>query len=97
MPIITRRLFIHGRVQGVGFRWSLNAEASALGLKGWVRNRIDGCVEAVLIGNAEAVDTLTVWAHHGPTSARVDRVTINDEPTTEKEMSCKRFEKRPTF
>ena len=97
MTPITRRLFIHGRVQGVGFRWSLNAEASALGLKGWVRNRSDGSVEAVLIGDAEAVDTLTVWAHQGPTSARVDRVTINDELIMEKEMSCKRFEKRPTF
>ena len=66
MTPTTRRLFIHGRVQGVGFRYSLNAEARALGLNGWVRNRSDGSVEALLIGSIEAVDALTVWAHHGP-------------------------------
>ena len=97
MTAVTRCLLIEGRVQGVGFRWSFMEQARELGLDGWVRNRSDGSVEAVLIGDAEAVDTLTVWAHHGPTSARVDRVTINDEPTTEKEMLCKKFEKRPTF
>ena len=96
MTPITRRLFIHGRVQGVGFRWSPNAEALALGLKGWVRNRQDGSVEALLIGSAEAVEALTVWAHHGPSSARVDRVLIRDEPTTSSEISCNKFEQRPT-
>ena len=44
-PTLTRRLMIDGRVQGVGFRWALSAEATALGLKGWVRNRRDGTVE----------------------------------------------------
>ena len=96
MTTITRRLFIDGRVQRVGFRWSLNAEAQALGLKGWVRNRSDGRVEALLIGSPEAVDQLTVWAHHGPSSARVDRVLIRDEPTTSSEISCNKFEQRPT-
>ena len=96
MTLITRRLFIHGRVQGVGFRWSLNAEARALGLKGWVRNRSDGSVEALLIGPIEAVDALTVWAHHGPSSARVDQVISRDEPTTAAEISCSKFEKLPT-
>ena len=44
-PTLTRRLMIDGRVQGVGFRWALSAEATALGLKGWVRNRRDGSVD----------------------------------------------------
>ena len=96
MTPTTRRLFIHGRVQGVGFRYSLNAEARALGLNGWVRNRSDGSVEALLIGSIEAVDALTVWAHHGPSSARVDQVISRDEPTTASETSCCKFEQRPT-
>ena len=96
MTPTTRRLFIHGRVQGVGFRYSLNAEARALGLNGWVRNRSDGSVEALLIGSIEAVDALTVWAHHGPSSARVDQVISRDEPTTTSETSCNKFEQRPT-
>ncbi len=96
MTPTTRRLFIHGRVQGVGFRYSLNAEARALGLNGWVRNRSDGSVEALLIGSIEAVDALTVWAHHGPSSARVDQVICRDEPTAASETSCCKFEQRPT-
>ena len=52
---LTRRLLIEGRVQGVGFRWALSAEATSLGLKGWVRNRQDGSVEALIHGTADAV------------------------------------------
>ena len=96
MTTVTRRLFIDGRVQRVGFRWSLNAEAQALGLKGWVRNRSDGRVEALLIGSPEAVDQLTVWAHHGPSAARVDRVLSRDEPTSAEDLASTRFEQRPT-
>ncbi len=96
MTTLTRRLIIDGRVQGVGFRWSLNAEARALGLKGWVRNRQDGSVEALLIGSPEAVDQLTVWAHHGPSAARVDRVLSRDEPTSAEDLASTRFEQRPT-
>ena len=50
--MICRRLAIHGSVQGVGFRASLAREARALGLAGWVRNRVDGSVEAVVAGDA---------------------------------------------
>ena len=75
-PTLTRRLMIDGRVQGVGFRWALSAEATALGLKGWVRNRRDGTVEALIHGTPDGVEALTVWAWHGPSSARVDRGAI---------------------
>jgi acylphosphatase len=53
--VIARRLSIAGRVQGVGYRDWLVAEAMAAGLSGWVRNRADGSVEALLAGDAEAV------------------------------------------
>jgi len=75
---VCRNLRIHGRVQGVGYRWSLSAEASRLGLSGWVRNRRDGSVEALVSGPAEAVEALLLWAHHGPSMAHVDRVVCSE-------------------
>lgn len=71
---ICRRFCIRGRVQGVGYRWSLCAEANRLGVAGWVRNRGDGSVEALVEGPREAVEALLAWAHRGPSMARVDRV-----------------------
>lgn len=97
MTFLTRRLSIFGRVQGVGFRWSLHAEAKALGLRGWVRNRHDGSVEALLCGTPEAVDALTVWAHRGPPSARVERVLCADEPSSDDADAPTGFMQRPTF
>jgi acylphosphatase len=78
-PVVTRRLLIEGRVQGVGFRRSLTNKARELDLDVWVRNRDDGSVEALISGSIEAVDRLTVWARHGPPGARVDRVACQDE------------------
>ena len=95
-PPDARLLRIRGHVQGVGYRNALHREATRLGLSGWVRNRSDGSVEALLIGSIEAVDALTVWAHHGPSSARVDQVICRDEPTAASETSCCKFEQRPT-
>jgi acylphosphatase len=79
MPIVNRRLLIEGRVQGVGFRWSLREKARELGLDVWARNLADGSVEARISGPLEAVDKLTAWAHRGPARARVDRVFCQDE------------------
>jgi len=97
MTRLTRRLVISGRVQGVGFRWSLHAEAKALGLDGWVRNRRDGTVEALISGVPDAVETLTAWAFRGPPSARVDRVLFNDEPNPASDELGAGFRQRPTF
>ncbi len=97
MAYLTRRLTIYGRVQGVGFRWSLCAEARASGLKGWVRNRRDGSVEALIVGTPEAVEALTAWAYRGPPSARVERVLCNDEPGSDNPEAMPAFMQRPTF
>lgn len=70
----TCHLRITGRVQGVGYRAGLRREALARGIAGWVRNRADGSVEAVLQGEAAAVDALVAWARRGPPAARVERV-----------------------
>ncbi len=71
----TIRLFIEGRVQGVGYRAFLVREANALGLVGWARNRGDGSVEAVAAGPRAALNALIVAARFGPPGSRVDRVS----------------------
>jgi len=75
---VARHLVIRGRVQGVWYRgWAVDT-ARALGLAGWVRNRRDGTVEAVVQGNEEAVDRFIELAHGGPQTARVERVETSD-------------------
>lgn len=75
-----RRLVVHGVVQGVGYRWTCAGEAQALGLAGWVRNRPDGTVEAVVEGEPAAVQALVAWARRGPRHAAVERVEVTEEP-----------------
>ena len=65
------RLLIHGRVQGVGYRESMRDKAERLRIRGWVRNRFDGTVEAVIDGNEADIQTLLAWARRGPTAAHV--------------------------
>jgi acylphosphatase len=75
----TLRLVIHGRVQGVFFRDSMRLEAQHLAIAGWVRNRSDGTVEAVVHGEPAAVDAIVRWAHRGPQHAQVERVNIEPD------------------
>ena len=69
-------LRIRGRVQGVGYRASMMAEAQRLGVSGWVRNRSDGSVEAAVSGLDHALAALVDWAHQGPPLARVTEVEV---------------------
>ncbi len=73
---ITRHLVIRGRVQGVWYRESMRREAERLGVTGWVRNRRDGSVEAMLQGEASQVEALIAWAWQGPPAAEVTDVSI---------------------
>jgi acylphosphatase len=66
-----KRIVISGRVHGVGFRYWLCAEAQALGIAGWVRNRRDGTVEALLDGDIAAVEELVRACRRGPRGALV--------------------------
>jgi acylphosphatase len=90
---IARRLVVRGRVQGVWFRESMRREAEALGVAGWVRNRLDGTVEAVVEGEPEAVRRLVRWAHRGPEAAQVTAVEESEADLGD----LQRFEKRPTL
>ena len=75
MAVVAARLIITGRVQGVGFRLWTSREARRRGLRGWVRNRFDGSVEALVIGEAAAVDAMVEACRQGPGLARVGRLT----------------------
>jgi acylphosphatase len=75
---VTRHLRIEGRVQGVGFRFYMQRKARELGVTGWVRNRLDGTVEAVVHGVPETVETMTAWARRGPRSASVSEVQVTE-------------------
>lgn len=94
---VCRHLSIHGRVQGVGFRWSLQSQALRLELKGWVRNRRDGSVEAWICGAPEAVEALTHWAHRGPPEASVQHVLSSDSLTDAPVELPVSFEQKPTL
>ena len=74
--MVTRHLRIHGRVQGVGFRYSMLREAKRLGLSGWVRNRRDGSVEALVQGKADIVAAMVAWSKQGPPDAQVTEVSV---------------------
>jgi acylphosphatase len=76
---IAIRLRIEGRVQGVGYRAWLEREASARGLSGWVRNRRDGSVEALLIGPADAVEAAIAACARGPRLAGVSGIERNSD------------------
>jgi len=77
-------LLIAGRVQGVGFRDWLVRTAMAADLQGWVRNRTDGRVEALLAGPPDAVDSVLAACHAGPRAARVtDIEAVHAEPPAE--------------
>jgi acylphosphatase len=76
MSDVALHLTIAGRVQGVGYRdWAMR-EARQLGLKGWVRNRRDGTVEALAVGPDEAVQLFVQSCHRGPSMARVNSVKV---------------------
>jgi acylphosphatase len=76
---IRRRVVVHGRVQGVFFRDSVRARAEAAGVAGWVRNRADGAVEAVLEGPPGAVGEVVSFCRRGPPQAEVDRVEVAEQ------------------
>jgi acylphosphatase len=85
---------VRGRVQGVGYRESCVRQANALGVTGWVRNRVDGSVEVRLQGPAEAVERMCDWLRHGPAMARVEEASVSELPPPVSRFE--RFERRAT-
>ena len=91
MTRVVRRLLISGVVQGVGFRYSMLAQARRLGVTGWVRNLRDGRVEAWVAGDPEQIEAMLAWSRIGPAGGNVEQLivepAIGDFPD---------FELRPT-
>ena len=71
-----RRLLISGVVQGVGFRYSMMAQARLLGVTGWVRNLRNGRVEAMVSGDAAQIEAILAWSRIGPAGGAVDQVLV---------------------
>ena len=76
------RVNVSGRVQGVFFRAETQREAMSLNLTGWVRNKADGGVEALLEGEDKNMDKMLEWCRKGPPAARVENVIVTEEPYT---------------
>jgi acylphosphatase len=87
---IAKHAVVSGIVQGVAFRWYAKERARELGLAGWVRNLPDGRVEARFEGPTNAVDEFVAWLGHGPPSARVDGVELEEDAPS----GAERFEVR---
>jgi acylphosphatase len=86
------RLIIEGRVQGVGYRWWAVGQARRLGLDGWVRNRIDGSVELVAIGEEAVIAKLEKSCRFGPPPADVSTISR----TEAEDDGTQGFRERPT-
>lgn len=89
-----QRWRIHGRVQGVGYRWYMIRQARLLGVTGFVRNRMDGSVEALVAGPEAELEALLDWARQGPALAGVTAIDIS--PASGEELPAD-FSERPTL
>lgn len=91
MAHIARHLIIEGIVQGVCYRASMAEQARQLGVTGWVRNRRDGSVEAMIAGDAAQIEAMLAWSRIGPAGGSVDKLIV--EPAI---GDFRDFELRPT-
>lgn len=73
---VAKYLHIEGRVQGVGFRYEMQSRARQLEITGWVRNRYDDSVEAVVCGYMKNIEEIIGWARRGPRLANVTRIQV---------------------
>ncbi|MBW4633343.1 MAG: acylphosphatase [Iphinoe sp. HA4291-MV1] len=90
---VRAHVFISGRVQGVGYRYSTVDTATQLRLTGWVRNLPDGRVEAVFEGSQEVVEDMIRWCYQGPPAAMVKEVLVEyEEPEGLRGFEVRRLE-----
>jgi acylphosphatase len=93
-PLETRLVRVHGRVQGVGYRHACVQQARALGLTGWVRNRMDDSVEAMLQGTPRQLSHMCDWMRNDMPAALVEEMDVTQVPPPFPRFD--RFEQRPT-
>jgi acylphosphatase len=92
MSAAIRRVTIRGRVQGIGYRAFVEHQAMTRDLEGWVRNRRDGSVEALLAGPADVVSEMIALCRRGPASARVD--ALEEEAANSDALNLRRAGER---
>lgn len=80
MDNIRIHVYISGRVQGVGYRYSTYTQALKIGIKGWVRNIYDGRVEAIFEGEEEVVEKMLEWCKNGPPMSYVSDIELHKQP-----------------
>ncbi len=83
VEIVARHVLISGKVQGVGYRYSLAEQAQMLNILGWCKNLPDGQVEAWLQGASDPMRQILDWIHQGPPQALVEHVTIENQAVLE--------------
>ena len=91
LAVMVRHYIVKGRVQGVGFRWFVQREAYEIGLRGWVRNTVDGDVEVLAAGSEEQIRKLEAALARGSRGSRVDAIEQHQRPENEAE-SLREFE-----
>jgi acylphosphatase len=89
--VISLRIVVTGRVQGVGFRAAAQKAGTQLELLGWARNQADGAVEIHAQGPAEKIEKFVLWCHRGPPSAVVEEATV---ATTSPDTGLRGFARR---
>ena len=90
------KVLISGRVQGVFYRWHTIQKANQLGLSGWVRNRRDGRVEALIIGPQKRIQTMLNWFWQGSPASKVEKVEVVSKEAIDSDPFEGRFFRRPT-
>jgi acylphosphatase len=94
--VTSLQIRVSGRVQGVGYREGLRHQAQTAGVRGWVRNRRDGTVEALLQGDIESVNWVLEWARRGPSAAQVSTISVAP-PEPAFERAYEGFERWPSI
>lgn len=92
--LLTQSFRITGRVQGVWYRASMCTQAQALEVRGWVRNRSDGSVEALCQGTVAQLDAMREWCRVGPPKAQVEEVHVQTLPAPQSPLGT--FSQRAT-
>jgi len=97
MRLTKFHVFISGRVQGVFYRWYTIQKAKQLGISGWVRNRRNGRVEAIIVGPKEKINQMLAWFGRGSPMAKVKTVKIISKKTVYQDIFGGKFKKRLTI
>jgi len=96
MRLTKAHVFISGRVQGVFYRWYTIQKAKQLGISGWIRNRRDGRVEAIIVGPKKKINQMLAWFWQGSPLSKVEEVEVVSQKSIKKDPFKGQFTRQPT-